>query len=242
MPDTTTFPGADYYVIAVVQSRECMSSSLPNCGPNPDPTKPRGTLLRKYVQLSSPAIPGTVPLRTDLLNGTSVPTTLPGGVTGAVTNPHYLGPVILASKDRPVRITFYNLLPTGTGGDLIIPTDSSLMGAGFVPASVRDLTDGGTVLDEVRNPPCSQFPKPTNCFRDNRATLHLHGGLSPWISDGTPHQWITPAGESTSEPEGVSVGQVPDMSVPASLRPFPIAPARSTAARPSTTPISRARG
>ena len=38
------------------------------------------------------------------------------------------------------------------------------------------------------------------CFKDNRATLHLHGGITPWISDGTAHQWITPAGEMTDWP------------------------------------------
>jgi hypothetical protein len=32
VPDTTTFPGSDYYVIAVVQYRERMSSSLPATG------------------------------------------------------------------------------------------------------------------------------------------------------------------------------------------------------------------
>ena len=62
-----------------------------------------------------------------------------------------------------------------------------------------------SVTDAVRNPPCTSpgedpqrpLPKTADCFKDNRATLHLHGGLSPWISDGTPHQWITPAGEVT---------------------------------------------
>ncbi len=49
------------------------------------------------------------------------------------------------------------------------------------------------------------------CFKDNRATLHLHGGTTPWISDGTAHQWITPAGEMTAWPQGVSVANVPDM-------------------------------
>ncbi len=49
------------------------------------------------------------------------------------------------------------------------------------------------------------------CYPENRATLHLHGGISPWISDGTPHQWITPAGENTPYPQGVSVRPVPDM-------------------------------
>ena len=57
--------------------------------------------------------------------------------------------------------------------------------------------DNGSVTDAVRNPECTQYPKPDSCFKDNRATLHLHGGTTPWISDGTPHQWITPAGEDT---------------------------------------------
>ena len=50
-----------------------------------------------------------------------------------------------------------------------------------------------------------------DCFKDNRATLHLHGGITPWISDGTPHQWITPPDETTPWPQGVSVQNVPDM-------------------------------
>ena len=42
----------------------------------------------------------------------------------------YLGPMIVATKDKPVRIVFYNLLPTGDGGDLFLPADSTLMGSG----------------------------------------------------------------------------------------------------------------
>jgi FtsP/CotA-like multicopper oxidase with cupredoxin domain len=71
--------------------------------------------------------------------------------------------------------------------------------------------DYGLVTDDVRNQPCTEFPKAADCFKDNRATLHLHGGITPWISDGTPHQWITPANETTPWPEGVSVENVPDM-------------------------------
>ena len=48
-------------------------------------------------------------------------------------------------------------------------------------------------------------------FAQNRATVHLHGGKSPWISDGTPHQWTVPAGEVTDYAKGVSVSYVPDM-------------------------------
>ncbi len=64
-------------------------------------------------------------------------------------------------------------------------------------------------MDEVRNPVCTEYPKAASCFKDNRATLHLHGGITPWISDGTPHQWITPAGENTAWPQGVSVRTCP---------------------------------
>ena len=57
---------------------------------------------------------------------------MPDGVTrpSGVDNPHYLGPTIVASKDRAVRIVFYNLLPTGAAGDLFLPTDTTLMGSG----------------------------------------------------------------------------------------------------------------
>ncbi len=100
---------------------------------------------------------------------------------------HYLGPILIAAKDRPVRVKFVNNLPTGAGGNLFLPVDKTMMGAGLGP-------NGGT-----------------ETYTENRATLHLHGGNTPWISDGTPHQWTTPAGEATSYPVGVSVKNVPDM-------------------------------
>jgi len=99
---------------------------------------------------------------------------------------HYLGPVIVANKDRPVRIKFINRLPTtAAGGNLFIPVDTTYMGAGVGPV-------GGN-------------------YTQNRATLHLHGGNTIWISDGTPYQWTVPASESTPYPKGVSVQYVPDM-------------------------------
>jgi FtsP/CotA-like multicopper oxidase with cupredoxin domain len=200
-PDTTTFPGTDYYVIGVVQHREKMHSDLPP------------TLLREYVQLSTSVVAGKhVALGTDLVDGTSEPTLMPDGSPAyAVDDPHYLGPVIVAKKDRAVRIVFYNLLPTGAKGDLFLPTDSSMMGSGMGPMTMAEPTDEGTVMDAVRNPACTEYPKAPGCFKDTRATLHLHGGVTPWISDGTPHQWITPAKEGTDWPQGVSVSEVPDM-------------------------------
>ena len=187
--DTTTFPGSDYYEIAVVQYQEQMHSDLP-------PTTQRG-----YVQLETSVVTGSH-------------YSLPGGKFG-VDKPHFLGPTIVAQKDRPVRIKFTNLLPTGAAGDLFLPTDSTIAGSGMGPTGAAGPVDEGTVMDGVRNPACGEYPKAdASCFKDNRATLHLHGGNTPWISDGTTHQWITPAGENTPWPEGVSVENVPDMPDP----------------------------
>ncbi len=194
VPDTTTYPGTDYYEIAVVQYLEKMHSDLP-------PTK-----LRGYVQLATPVYAGNwVPL----VNTDGSPILLPDGSQAAgVEGPHYLGPLIAATKDRPVRILFRNLLPTGVAGNLFIPVDTTVMGSGMGPELA------GIPEPDPLNPMCGMIPKPAGCFAENRATLHLHGGISPWISDGTPHQWITPAGEDTSYPKGVSVTAVPDMPDP----------------------------
>ena len=51
-------------------------------------------------------------------------------------------------------------------------------------------------------------------YTQNRATIHLHGNNTVWISDGNVHQWITPANENTPYPKGVSVRNVPDMLDP----------------------------
>lgn len=193
VPDTTTYPGSDYYEIGLVQYREQMHSDLPP------------TLLRGYVQLSTTEVPGEhVQLTNANLDGTE---TVINGSFG-VTPPHYLGPTIVATKDRPVRILFRNLLPTGAGGNLFLPVDTTVMGAGMGPLMDPEMdTDG-------QNPMCGMEPKPAECYTENRAIIHLHGGISPWISDGTPHQWITPADEATPYPKGVSVHNVPDMTDP----------------------------
>ena len=197
---------ADEYEIGLVQYRTSFSSSLPN------------TLVRGYVQLETAAnatISQHYPLTNEMLDGTKVPVLKSDGTQWlAVTPPQYLGPTILATKDRPVRIVFRNLLPTGSGGDLFLPTDSSIMGSGMGPMAMGPPFVNGTVMDDIRNPMCTEYPKGDGCFKDNRATLHLHGGVSPWISDGTPHQWTTPAGETTPWPQGVSVMNVPDMADP----------------------------
>jgi parallel beta-helix repeat protein len=179
--DTTTYPGCDYYEIAVVKYTQKLHTDLP------------ATLLLGYVQLETAAnyavskhITLKNPDNTNILLANS---------TQAVgfDKPCYLGPTIVARRDVPVRITFKNLLPTGSGGNLFLPVDETVMGAGMGP------------LDQIANPGMKEN------YTDNRATLHLHGGATPWISDGTPDQWTTPAGENTQYPKGVSVAYVPDM-------------------------------
>jgi FtsP/CotA-like multicopper oxidase with cupredoxin domain len=195
IPDKTSYPGSDYYEIALVEYYQKMHSDLA-------PTK-----LRGYVQLDTAVIPGAgVPL-TNLDAANPTPITLPNGSQAiGVDIPRYLGPVIIAEKDTPVRIKFYNLLPTGAGGDLFLPVDTTVMGAGMGPTPMLD--SNGMPM---HNPDGSIMYE---SYTQNRATLHLHGGRTPWISDGTPHQWITPAGENTAYPKGVSVYNVPDMPDP----------------------------
>lgn len=176
--------------------------------------------------------------------------------------PHYLGPIIVAQKDRPTRVKFTNYLPTGAGGNLFIPVDTTTMGAGMGPHMImpmhthyygnstvaihamapHNLSVGQLVMLDGFTPAAyngefrvvavtsnvsfrvtlntdpggvaTVLGTVTEMYTENRGTLHLHGGLTPWISDGTPHQWTTPAGEVTSYPKGVSVQNVPDMPDP----------------------------
>ena len=106
---------------------------------------------------------------------------------------HYLGPLIIAKQNRPVRVLATNMLGTGTAGNLFIPVDTTVMGAGMGPLGMA--------------------ANPMN-YTQNRAVIHLHGGATPWISDGTPHQWFTPAGETSPYTEGRSFQSVPDMPIP----------------------------
>jgi len=149
------------------------------------------TRLRGYVQLAPTGF-GVA-----LTNPDSTPVLLPSGVQAwGFDKPHSLGPIIVAQgrahgvaspagDPKPVRIKFYNLLPAGAGGNLFIPVDETVPGSGAGPA-------GGK-------------------YTQNRATIHLHGNNTVWISDGNTHQWITPANENTPYPKGVSARNVPDM-------------------------------
>ena len=131
-----------------------------------------------------------------------------------VTPPQWLGPVIAATKDKPVRIIFRNLLPTDAGGDLFLPTDSTLMGSGMAGIPMWDPHGStGTVTDEARNPMCTQYPKRDAVLQGQPgdaapARRHLavdqRRHAAPVDHPGRPRtrHW----------PQGVSVSNVPDMA------------------------------
>jgi len=50
-------------------------------------------------------------------------------------------------------------------------------------------------------------------YTQNRATIHLHGGVTPWISDGTAPNGL-PRRREHLLPRSVSVVNVPDMPEP----------------------------
>lgn len=216
--DTTTYPGSEYFIIGVVEHDQWMHSELQ-----------KATTQRDYVQLypklsERPAALGTsnppikavdsltgqvlgAPVALTYPNGT--PITWPGTKTAAnpqgeqvygYDNPHYLGPIILTMTGTPVRTKMVNFLPTeratldsngkviARNGDMFLPADDLLTGHGATPTGDR--------------------------YPENRVSFHLHGGDSPWISDGTPHQWVTAAGDSSPYKTGDRLTNVPDMPAP----------------------------
>jgi FtsP/CotA-like multicopper oxidase with cupredoxin domain len=211
--DTTTYPGSEYFIIGVVEHQQRMHSDLQ-----------KATTLRSYVQLYPRLGTGFGQWPDD---GTGKPVKATDGLTQQVLpapvalknidgspifwpgtteqvygfdKPHYLGPIILTFTGTPVRTQMVNLLPTGRAtpdgagsvtarnGDIFLPVDESLGGAGVSPTG-------------------DKYPQ-------NRAAFHLHGGDSPWISDGTPHQWIAPAADPSLYKAGNRLMNVPDMPFP----------------------------
>jgi FtsP/CotA-like multicopper oxidase with cupredoxin domain len=266
--DTLAYPGSDYYEIAVVQYTQKLSRDLP------------ATTLRGYVQISTTNVPGKH-IALNYQNSGLPILDINGAQVYAVDDPQYLGPIIVsgsydptkpagvAGNGQPTRVKFTNYLPTGTPGNLFIPVDTTVMGAGMGPTGqvtavlvtnggsgystppAISFTGGGATTQatavatihagkvngiHITNPGIGYISAPTinitggggsgvstavswvgataSNYLENRATLHLHGGNTPWISDGTPHQWTTPVGENSVYPEGVSVYNVPDMPDP----------------------------
>jgi len=174
VPDTATYPGADYYEISVNQYNEQLHPDLPAAG----------TILRGYKQTNT--------------------------ADANVSVNKYLGPLIIAKtydpskpagvagNGKPVRLLFRNQLPLSPNDKIPLPVDPTVMGAGM-----GALTSIGQ--------PCDPAIQICANYSQNRVAIHLHGGNTPWISDGTPHQWNTPALDATVYQKGVSFQNVPDM-------------------------------
>jgi FtsP/CotA-like multicopper oxidase with cupredoxin domain len=92
----------------------------------------------------------------------------------------YLAGVIVAKRGTPVLLNVTNQLPNKE----LIPIDPTLM------AGPNGVTVGDLPL--------------------NRIAAHLHGGFTPWFSDGTPLQWFDPKGG-----KGASFMNVPGTNPPA---------------------------
>ncbi len=123
---------------------------------------------------------------TQLRGYVQIPSGSNGCAAAAPFSPQYLGPVILAQKTGPCGSS----LPTACPRALAATSSSRWIPPIWEPESAPMVTT----------------------YTQNRATLHLHGGNTPWISDGTPHQWTVPVGETTTTlKRGVSTQNVPDM-------------------------------
>ncbi len=215
---TKTYGADDYYEIAVVEYREQLHSDLPpvvksvNAATGGTVTT-GGSMIRGYVQIWTPNLPttdafGNTVTKTQLwyLDGKPVLDNKGQVVYAVGDGAHFLGPIIDSQSGVAVRIKFNNYLPTGhfdpitktRGGDSFVPTDPTVPGAGLGPNGAVDPAK----------------PTPLDMYTQNRALIHLHGGDTPWISDGQPHSWITPAGENTQYPRGETTQNVPDMPDP----------------------------
>jgi FtsP/CotA-like multicopper oxidase with cupredoxin domain len=118
-----------------------------------------------------------------------------------VDEPHYAGPAVLAVQGVPTRYKFYNLNPAGRP---VLQTDA-------VGNPVRDLQGNLVVLKRNGNLPIpvdASIPGAgvgidgITTYTQNRIAIHLHGGDTPWVSDGTAHQWFAPVGESDATVPG----------------------------------------
>ena len=220
----------DYYEIAVVEFTQRLHTDLA-----------KATRLRAYVQIATPSIRanGTKDI-TGLIGSENIPATYPNGDPIKDSNgnpvyfvhkPHYLGPAILAAKGNPVRIKFINYLPYTDVNGVSVGSVNGMGGESFVPVD-ETIAGGGPVLKGDGTPQLDQNGHPIK-MAQNRVAIHWHGGDSPWISDGTPHQWFAPAGDisytigdalhpvkDANHPNGVGMGKgdstadVPDMPPP----------------------------
>jgi spore coat protein A, manganese oxidase len=159
--DTTTFPGSDYYKIVAGEFRQKFHPA--------------------FDKIYAADYPGGFP-------GTKL-----WGYADDVASPNhrYLGGLIIANKNRPVRMQMRNNLVDGSGNPLLHPV-----------APDPTVMDPSVIIPEF-------------AALENRIAVHIHGGHVPWISDGGPFSWFgTPAPGTGIAPVGASKFDVPDMPAP----------------------------
>ena len=216
VPDTASYPGSAFYDVGAANYAVQVSQDLP------------ATAFRGYFQFAGagpgqtndPMIGGVNQYLGPAIIARAYNPNLPAGVPTAA-NLFQVG-----SNGWPVRLRFHNMLPLSNNvttcanpaasPKLCLAVDTTLMGAGQGPMGPAPYgtssCDMGTVV----------APATCNMFTENRVTIpHAHGGRTPWISDGTPHQWLTPANDPmpgnaiTGFPWGMKKGpslvNVPDM-------------------------------
>ncbi|MEX8499719.1 hypothetical protein [Leptothrix ochracea] len=204
----------DYFEVAAVEYTEKVHTDLR-----------KATTFRGYVQLETARNPAPAATRWPLfypdgITPILIQDTNPDGSLKfdnagnkvlkqavAMDKPHYMGPVLNATKGVATRLKLLNLLPVGRAelardaagapllvkgqvqvvkrnGDLFLPVDSSLAGSGTGP-------DG-------------------NRYTQNRISPHVLGADAPWISAGSPHQWVAALGEEDPARPGSLASQIID--------------------------------
>ena len=226
-----TLTSDDYYEIAVVEFTQRLHTDLA-----------KATRMRAYVQIETPSMRangtkditgliGSEHIAAKYPDGTAI-TDIAGNQVYFVHKPHFLGPAILAAKGTPVRIKFTNYLPYTDANGKSVGSVNGMGGEAFVPVD-ETIAGGGPVLNADGSPHKDPNTGKPIKMGQNRASVHWHGGDSPWISDGTPHQWFAPAGDisytvgdalhpakDAAHPNNVGMGKgdsvanVPDMAPP----------------------------
>jgi spore coat protein A len=161
-------------------------TSLPGLGPS------GANNIGQYIPLATKTTRTFAGLTTDVYNlgvkqfGEKMHPDLPrsthfwGYYDLATGDQKYLGGAVVAKRGTPVLFNITNQLPNKA----LIPIDPTL-----------DAGPGGLTVGDLPL---------------NRIATHVHGGLTPWFSDGTPFQWFAPNGV-----HGPSFMNVPGTNPPA---------------------------
>jgi FtsP/CotA-like multicopper oxidase with cupredoxin domain len=190
-----------------------------------------GTGIHKFVD-ALPGIPGVSSYLTGAgydvnganLLGQSLPvavadtTTFPGSDYYEIEETEYTKQL---HSDLPVtHLRGYRQLNNGTAADgtnsVVPPTGNQYLGPIIVAQKGRAVRI--KLVNHLSTGPAGNLSVPVdttymgtdNGATQNRTALHMHGGNTPWISDGTPRQTVKPKGELGIN-KGESTRDVPDM-------------------------------